>query len=352
MNHQQKSSGPGESAAILLREFREHREQFHVLYDFDDAMSGMRQSVEERLGIVSGPLKTVAERLFKISRDGFFLIQVCELKISYIAEALLHSITVENPLSLASNTRGLIEHLAALMLVVQTMEKLGEALEGQGNESKINESLIKAETMLNRSYYGKSPKSGKKDQTAPHIESECIVALKKHIPEIREMYDFLCEYVHPNYGSNLLVSSGELGRGRLNSHAEIHKNTIEKFCNYCVAAMRFLKNDAIRIAAQFHRLNELVDRCLIPGAKISNAFCRRSATPDGDGGSKDTAFFFPRARTPLEEREMCFIFLQESGLMLTANPEIGAFADDFIYEIYPTNKGKLWFKFKMPDMGF
>ena len=347
MNEPQKPYSPSEAATLLLREYREHRENFRIFDDFDKAMSGMRTSVDEGLGTVAEPLRTVADRLFKISRNGFFLTQLCGLKIGYLAEALQHSIKVGNPLSLASNTRGLIEHLAALMFVTETLEKLRESLDGQGSESKINEALGKAEGTLRRAYYGRSPKASEKGETAPHIESECLAALEKYVPDIRETYGFLCEYVHPNYGSNLLLSTGELGRGRLNPPAEFHKETIDRICRYCSLALLFLRDDAVRISAPPIRLHDLMNRCFVRGAKISSVFGRRDASPVGDGLSQETAFFFPKARTSLEAIDLADRFLKESGIVSTGNREIGGVADGFIYDVFPTSKGRLWFKIPM-----
>jgi hypothetical protein len=93
-----------EAATLLLREYCEHREHFRVFDDFDNAMARMQSSVDKSLEQSREPLKTVAERLFKLSRDGFFLVQVCEWKITYITDALLHAIETRNHLSLANNT--------------------------------------------------------------------------------------------------------------------------------------------------------------------------------------------------------------------------------------------------------
>lgn len=347
MNNPQKELTSSEAAISLLKEFHEHRVNFRIFDDFDKAMSGICTSVDDALGTVAEPLRTVAERVFKVCRDGFFLIRVCELKIGYLAEALQHSIEVANPLSLASNARGLIEHLAALMFVTETLQKLHESLDGQGSESKINEALGRAEDTLRRSYYGRSPKASEKGVTAPHIESECLASLEKSMPGIREIYGFLCEYVHPNYGSNLLVSTGELGRGKLNPPADFHKETIDRICRYCFEAMLFLRECAIRISAPIIRLQDLMDRCLVKGAKITNVFSRKSATPQGDGLSKESAFSFPKARTSSEAVELTYRFLQESGMEPRGNKEIGGVEDGFVYDIFPTSKGRLWFKIPM-----
>ena len=180
-----------EAAMLLLREYREHRNQFRFLDDFDQAMSRMDDSVSKGLQLTREPLRTIAQRLFNVSKNGFFLIQVCEWKINYLADALLHALESRNPVSLANNTRAIIEHLATLVFVVKSLEKLRESLDGQGSEKKINEAITKAEGILKRAYYGKSPKASGKEEAAPHVESECLAALEEHVPDIRDVYDYL-----------------------------------------------------------------------------------------------------------------------------------------------------------------
>lgn len=335
---------------LLLQEYRKHREQFHFLDDFEQAMSRMQGSVSRALEATRDPLKTIAQRLFDAAKNGFFLIQVCEWKIHYLADALLHGIQSQNPISLANNTRALIEHLAALVFVVQSLDQLRNSLDVQGNEGKINEAITKIERILNRAYYGKSPKKSGKEEAAPHVESECLTALEKQVPDIREVYDFLCEYVHPNYGSNLLVSTGQLGKGHLNPPPDFHKATIERICGYCAEIMLFLRDQSIHISASLMTIKDLVDRCSSKGAKITNVFSRRPAIPEGDGRSKETAFFFPKARTAVEAIDLTRRYLKESGIRLTGNRENAGVSEGFIYDVYSTSRGCLWFKIPMIDL--
>jgi len=165
--------------------------------------------------------------------------------------------------------------------------------------------------------------------------------------DIRDAYDFLCEYVHPNYGSNILVSTGQLGKGRLNPSPEFHKDTIDRICRYCSLTMLFLRDQAVSISANLMHLKDLVDRCLRKEAKISNVFTRRSAIPEGNGESKETAFFFPKARAPAEAIELSYRYLEESGIELVGDRKNAGISEGFIYDVYPTSRGRIWFKIPM-----
>ncbi len=336
-----------ESLTRILREFREERIQFKVFDDFDRAMSAPQESVDRNLETTLEPLKTVASRLYRIARDECFLIQVCEWKINYVADALLHAIESKNPVSLANNARALIEHVAAFTFVAVSCESLVTVLDGQGSEEKINQAIAKTEQTLKRCYYGKSPKSSDKTEAAPHIESECLGALEKFISDIRETYGFLCEFVHPNYGSNRLVSTGHLGTGRLNPPPDFHKKEIEAISRCCLLAMLFLRDQAIPFSAGPVMLGDLVSRCFSKGSKITNVFAKKSAIPQGDGQSRESAFFFPKARTSGEAIELTYRYLAESAIEVTGNKEIGGLSDGHIFDVFPTSHGRLWFKIPM-----
>lgn len=336
-----------ERAAHVLREYCDHREHFRIFDDFDSAMAAMQRAVDRSLDQTSEPLKTVAQRLFKITRDALFLIQVCEWKITFVAKAISHAIDTHNPLSLANNTRALIEHVAALVFILAALGKLRKSLAGQGIEKKINESLASTESILRRAYYGTSPKAKHTTEAAPHIESECLAAFEKHVPDIREVYDFLCEYVHPNHGSNLLVSTGQLGFGRLNPPLEFHKDTIDRICRYCSLTMMFLRDQAVSISGNLVYLKDLVDRCFSTRAKITNVFTMKAAFPEGDGLSKETAYFFPKARTSLEAMDLTNQFFKESGIEVIGARRVAAVGEGFVYDLYPTSLGLLWFKIPM-----
>ncbi|HXV84922.1 MAG TPA: hypothetical protein VEG60_34180 [Candidatus Binatia bacterium] len=347
MNETSQVLRASEAATFLLREYCDHREHFRMFDDFESAMTAMQTSVDRNLDRTKEPLKVFAQRLFKISRDAFFLIQVCEWKITYIAQALLHAIQTRNHVSLANNTRALIEHVAALVFVLDSLGKLRNSLQGQGSEKKLNQVIEKTESVLQRAYYGTSPKGKEKDKAAPHIESECLAAFEKHVPDIRDVYDFLCEYVHPNHGSNLLVSTGQLGYGRLNPPAEFHQETIDRICRYCSLTMLFLKEQAVSMSANLVHLKDLVDRCFSTGAKITSVFTIKAAFPDGDGLSRETAYFFPKARTPLEAMELTNRFLQEAGIEVIGGRKNAGVSDGFVYDVYPTARGDVWFKVPM-----
>ena len=349
MEFHQPGYNATEAATILLNAYRERRESFHALNDYDKAMAHMRHSVGAKIATLGEPLKGIAAKLFDVTDKGFFLFQVCEWKLDYLAAALIHAIDAKNPLALANNTRGLVEHLAALVAVIKELERLEHALRGQGQAKSIGDALARTERFIWRGYYGKSPKTtNDKNQQALHV-NDCLLALKDDVPDIEDVYDFLCEYVHPNYGSNLLVSTGELATGRLNPPEDFHRETLDRLRRYCSLSMLLLERRGISGAAVFVRLQALLDRCFTQGATVNNVFSFKAPKPEGDGLSQETAYWFPKARTPMEAIDLCYEFLANAGHEIHKRENHGL-TGEFVIDAYTTDKGTVWFKVPMMEV--
>lgn len=332
-----------EAAIILLKDFRKRRKKFHVFNDYDRVMNQMRTSASGKIATLEEPIRSIASRLFSIADKGFFLLQVCNWKIDYLAEALIHAIEAKNPISLANNTRALVEHLAALVMIAKELEKLHERLQGQGQEQAIYQAMEKAEMFIHRAYYGKSTKVAiETSERAIHV-NDCLKALKEEMPDIEDVYDFLCEYVHPNQGSNALVSTGQLASGRLNPPEEFHRETLDHLRRYCSLCMLFLRERGMEHGAIVIKLQNSFELCLARGAKVNNVFAIKAPKPDGDGKSKETAYFFRKARTAIEAIGLCYEFLEKEGYEIQSRQN-GGLGDGFVYDVYKTDKGTIWFK--------
>jgi len=125
MKRRSQPSPAAETATDLLKDYRARRLQFRVFNDYDKVMGRMRPRTAANIANLSESLKSIAIRLLNIADRGFFLLHVSELKIDYLAEALIHAIKAKNPLSLANNTRALVEHMAALVALLKELESLG-----------------------------------------------------------------------------------------------------------------------------------------------------------------------------------------------------------------------------------
>ncbi len=343
MTESKKEFNATDAAIRLLNDYRRKQQRFDVFSEYDAAMEHMRETASASIGHLKEPLKSVASRLFQVTDKGFFLFHVCFWKIDLIAEALIHSIDAKNPIALANNARALVEHLAALVAIAKELEKLENRLSGQGQEKQIHEALEKAETFIYRAYHGKSPKTtSEPHEQALHV-NDCIKVLQKEVPDIEEVYDFLCDFVHPNYGSNALVSMGVLGSGRLNPPEEFHQEVLDRIRRYCSLCMIFINERSDQYGSVLLKLQGLVNRCFTRGATVNTAFGRRRPSPEGDGKSKETAYFFRKALTAPEATEMAYMFLKDKGCDVQGTHLVG-FGDGVFFDLYDTDEGQIWFK--------
>jgi hypothetical protein len=111
--------------------------------------------------------------------------------------------------------------------------------------------------------------------------------------------------------------------------------------------MIYLKDETPGHLSSPLRIQSLIDLCFAKGAKIQNVFFVKKATPSGDGKSKETALFFPKARTPQEAIKLTYEFFEANEYNLTGNKEIGGVENGFIYDVHSTDKGKVWVKIPM-----
>lgn len=222
-----------EALSLLLNDFRRRQEAFSFLSNYDEAMARLREKYRLRIESIDSHLKLIAKDLFDIADQSFFLFQVIEWKIDYLAEGLLQAIESKNPLSLANNARGLVEHIASLAGVGSQIDRLENSLRGQQSEKAIKEVIGRAKDYLQRAYYGRSPTASEKQEPKSIHINDSLKVFSKEVKNIQEIYDFLCEYVHPNYGSNLLVSTGTLASGRLNPPEEYHRKTLDELRRIC-----------------------------------------------------------------------------------------------------------------------
>jgi AraC-like DNA-binding protein len=84
----------------------------------------------------------------------------------------------------------------------------------------------------------------------------------------------------------------QLAGGRLNPPEEFHRGTLDKLRRCCSFCMLFLKERGIEHGSIFIKLQNLFELGSGRGATVNNVFAIKAPMPDGDGKSKETAYFF------------------------------------------------------------
>lgn len=329
------------AALLRLRKFLEAQEHLKAFNDFDAAFAA-HETKAARAAALPGELGAITVRIAALARSFFFLLRVNETKIHFIAQSLVSAAETRNSLVFAAMTRALVEHLAAGAFQEEKLRLFVGVLADQSQAKKIERILEDAEAVVARCYYGKNPRGDESGPKAIPI-GDLIPALGKWVGDIREVYRYLCDFVHPNWGSNLIVSTGELGKGQLSPPLQFHHVILRKVCGYTIQALDLVDKLSVEVTHQLLRLQDVVDKSLLPGATLGSIFSVRFAHASGDGLSIATAIHFPGARTPSEGVRMIYEYLAEKNYRVMRR-EIAALDAGFIVDVFTTERGKVYFK--------
>ena len=83
------------------------------------------------------------------------------------------------------------------------------------------------------------------------------------------------------------------------------------------------------------------------GERPGTVFSKKGLSHQGDGKSRETAMQFTKARSHGEAVEMIYRYIEQEKLQLTGPRQTMAVADGFLFEVFQTSKGPVWFKTKM-----
>jgi len=308
-----------------------------LLGDFDALM----RAADQKIQAFSSPTDTVeaAKLLHVFARDHFHLSLVGQYKIREVARGISEALISQNETVLFNLTRSLVEHTAALAYQLGTLEKA------------VNEFPKKTEIKVLRATIGQHHQAARllyyNEKAAVHVH-DMIKSLAMRFESARSEYDALCEFVHPNYGSNKLVSSGRLGSGQIRSHAEELGPELIKI-HWLIERCAMLVDDDFKKETTFYltRIGSWIEIACQDGAKLGQVFSVRGAV-SGDGQSKETAVFFKKARTHREAMEAFYNFLKTEKLLMLSR-RTAAVEDGFLFDEVATDKGTRWFKYRMPS---
>ncbi|GEM_PF-4964943 len=337
----------------VLSYFRAGDELAKYARNFDDIresyVSAQSHSGEGVSGIENMLKKVIFEQIF------FNLLTAAKLK--YIFGGASDCFKSENVIGLAAFSRSALEHIATYASTIKRLESTVKKLTGQNNLKQIEGYLKKLSEYYHVSYYGtghgndkrnKAPKpihindaiidldsyfgevgtSTKQDEKPSRSHSflfQEAIATREEVIEkfgipidpfpktgvIRADYDFLCDFIHPNYGSNFLVTSGTLAEGLIDTPSEHVRNLNFLFVRKCLRYWIYYKELVLQDSYAGIRLDSWLRRSQKKGAKATRIFSKKAPKYDGDGKSIKTAYSFPFARDRAEEHEMFLKLLSD-----------------------------------------
>jgi hypothetical protein len=237
-----------------------------------------------------------------------------------------------------------MEHTASLAFQNQALEKAVSDIESKQLFGQVDRAIRKHRKIVDRIYYG--GESGPKDAKRLHT-NDLLEALAKVDKRAASDYATLCEFVHPNYGSNLLVSSGKLSSGSigipsgsLTKELSLARGAIER----CATLDWEL---VISGTGYLSKIENWITIASANGAKLSQLFSVRVGH-SGDGKSKDKAIFFKKARTHDEAMQAFYKYLEQQGIEFHER-RIAAVEDGYLFDIVLTDKGPLWVKYQIAE---
>lgn len=348
-----------------------------------DALKTNYLELRERKG---EGITTVSEALESILFDHMHIKFVTSTKLKYIYRGADSCFRDENFLGLAYFARAVLEHIGIYAYLVRETEILVERLINQSSEQKIHELLRDLKKSYAASYYGSSDPNAKPlKKHRPININDGIDALTYYFAskqnddtedkysslfhqyisreEIADMYgvdydpisakglvytdyDFLCNFVHPNFGSNYLVSSGIISEGCIDHKNDQQRNLGILFLKKCLRYWVYYDQYLFYVDAHSHmQISSWLERSYVRGAKLQRLFTKRTPKYLGDGKSLETAYTFQSARDGYEEWLMFSEMLHKEGMAEKESEIVDAGKEYVVYKIIMKNGVELFFKF-------
>lgn len=205
----------------LIENFLEKQSQLSLIkkISFEKELKEKTKDIfakERELGII-------AISFCRLKNQYLFLNRVIETKLVYLMQSMIFGLNNGNHLLLALSSRSLIEHVASLAYLIERTRKILEKTKGCTEYKSINENLKKLYTIYRKIFYGTRFFKNERLVEAMNVLTLIDKYLSSEIRDIRKYYDYLSDFAHPNFGSNVLVSSGALGGGIIDPSIEEKK---------------------------------------------------------------------------------------------------------------------------------
>jgi hypothetical protein len=332
---------PWDSLKELIKKIQAENAKFSAFDQFSKFFKNRLDWVRGKNKLDETPLVRIEIAIEKF----FFINLVIKRKIDALLPILGMSIEYRNLIAISQFARALLEHIAALAYLSTQLEKLHSQIQNQSDSKSIEAATQKAEQFLVRAYHGKSPKlEQNKENQAIHI-NDAIKSLEVWVADASNYYDFLTEYVHPNSGSNSLISISDAEDTLLSIEGDLQRpdaKTIAMISQELLASV-----SAIELHTYSHAsfIGLLINRAINHELRTENMFVVRQLDVVGDGLSKETPMKVPKARDAFESMQTIMSFFQKKNYEIYSQTigdmkQINGYME--ILDIYETSKGRLW----------
>lgn len=321
-----------------IEAFLSSAKRISIFTDFEGIMRGMEQRVPQDISQVGS--KHIARCLYEFARDHFYMMLVIERKLSEIARGIKASDADKNISVFMNLARSFFEHSASFVYQSEILRKGIDDVAKKRTEKDIVKAIGFQHDRLKKLFYS-SGKSGEKVHVNTMIETAAKIK-----SDFAGKYADLCEFVHPNYGSNRLVSTGTLGAGKIEPAEgvfETERNSALSIIDDCVEMIFESEKEVMR---QIVMLDSRITIALMDFTKPEDIFVDKQRII-GDGKSKETAYFFSNARTHGEAVKALYAFVEKNKFTKLERENHGVDDDGYLYESITTESGSFWVKYKM-----
>ncbi|HYX33479.1 MAG TPA: hypothetical protein VE954_10225 [Oligoflexus sp.] len=262
-------------------------------------------------------------------------------KIRSLAVSGIGALERQELLVLAFVARAIIEHSGTAAHLVQIAKKrYNDALKNPSKKS-IEQNFKLLEKKMNQFFLGSSTTGS---TVSPIHVNDGIADLEKEAPGTKNMYDELCDFVHPNYGANSVVCAGNSIDDVLldNCLAERVAPIRDKLYSFTLKAFSAAQNQDLILLSMCVLIEDLAERLIHPTSKSPNsAFADKKMVVKFDGKTPETALLFEKARTWGEVIDELNKFLEKNGMEKRGRMAHGI-VDGRMVDCYETNKGPLY----------
>jgi hypothetical protein len=331
------------------------------LENYGSNFSSMKEAYLAERNYATGGIASISGLLETVLFQQAFSNLLIASKLKYIFSGARGCRNADNAIGLAYFARGALEHVSTYAYGVNQCQSAVARLTGQNSPTKAVETLKDLSQAFNILYYGSGDRNAaprgqgrpihihkaidaldeyfgkisegsksKPDSTAgpehnylfheslsvEQAEAKFGIPLKSFSARtlVRADYDFLCDFVHPNFGSNFLVSEGTIAEGLIDTPNEHVQELAILFTKKCLRYWLYYR-ELLRFDLRVHiECSSWLQRSHKHGAKAARVFAKRPLKYDGDGRTVETSYSFPRARDKLEEFDMFGALLNHLGI--------------------------------------
>lgn len=329
--------------------FLDHIENLAINVELETAVPfNWEQEVRrtsESLIEIGKPRGEVCIALIRAIHQASYLNLVICMKLSELSKLIVYSLNADNYVGLGLGSRSLFEHAASIAYLFHESKKIEEGMALQHEEKRVVSLLDNFTKKLEKLYYGTRYFEQKTNPARPIHVNELMKRLGRDIKGVKNKYAYLCDFVHPNLGINLLISDGGLGCGTVEPEPELVKKLVGGIIELDGDMACYASDTNIDITAIFGlKLRRMCDDLLSSDASLNVILSGQSKNYfSGSGRSRNDPIQFSGVTTYAQYFGALERFLTEHSLNSdTRETKYGAGDDTQNFDVYRKDGKEFW----------